>query len=136
MYNTWIHTWFCLEKMFLADKSFPKVFFTDMAFVCGFLSYLRANEKYYLQIKCFPKCFLLIWLLCAAFCPIFLQMRNITYRSDVSQKVMAFVCGCNCASDIVVHRGIGSFHRKWFPIPQYECQKKKHSLLPEFKIFF
>ena len=95
---------------------------------------------FFLQIKIFPKCFLLIWLLCASFFP-YVICKFVFLLADKVFPIMfftdmAFVCGCNCASDIVVHRGIGSFHRKWFPIPQYECQKKKHSLLPEFKIFF
>ena len=66
---------------------------------------------FFLQIKFFPKCFF----------------------TD-----MAFVCGCNCASDIVVHRGIGSFHRKCFPIPPYDCIHwyQKRNMLNILTIFF
>ena len=65
----------------------------------------------FLSDKSFAEMFLLIWLLCA----------------------------CNCASDIVVQRGIGSFQRKCIPmLPSHNMtvRGKRHSLIPEFNKCF
>ena len=70
------------------------------------------------------------------------EFRNVfsctKFLAEMFLLVMWLLCACNCASDIVVQWGMGSFRRKCIPIPPYDyCQRKKAftELIPEIKIF-
>ena len=70
------------------------------------------------------------------------EFRNVfsctKFLAGMFLLVMWLLCACNCASDIVVQWGMGSFRRKCIPIPPYDyCQRKKAftELIPEIKIF-